>query len=148
MGFGGGFRPYNATPFGEPEWKHLYEKITEEAMKLDHALAAVRDADYIVGVTHYSPTVDTMGDEPAALHPYLGSSELGDVLERHQVIFAVHGHAHRGRCQGCTQNGVAVYNVAMPIVGRPLVWRFEPRAGRGAPAPPQPIAVGAAVPSD
>ncbi|HUZ02904.1 MAG TPA: metallophosphoesterase [Thermomicrobiaceae bacterium] len=132
VGFGGGFRPYNLEAFGEPEWKTLYDKIVEEGRKLDRALAGVHDADYIVAVTHYSPTVDTMGDEPPALHPYLGSSELGEAIERHDVLFAIHGHAHRGRREGCTDRGTPVFNVSMPIVTQPLIWSLEPRGARHA----------------
>lgn len=144
IGFGGGFRPFNLEPFGESAWKALYDKVIEESRKLDRGLSAVKDCDYLVALTHYSPTVDTMGDEPAALHPYLGSSELGQALERHQVLFAVHGHAHRGRAEGCTDRGIPVYNVALPVVGRPLVWRFDPRR---ADAIAEPILVGSDGPS-
>lgn len=128
IGFGGGFRPHNLEAFGEGAWKQLYSKVIEEARKLDRGLAEVEGSDYIVAVTHYSPTRDTMGDEPQELYPYLGSSELGDTLDRYPVLFAIHGHAHRGRLEGCTDNGVAVFNVAAPIVQRPLVWRFDERA--------------------
>lgn len=141
VGFGGGFRPYNIESFGEPEWKRLYEKTVEESRKLDRALSAVREADYTVAVTHYSPTVDTMGEEPAALHPYLGSSQLGDAMERYQVLFAVHGHAHRGRREGCTDNGIPVFNVALPIVTRPLVWRFDLLGGETAEPDPDAMLV-------
>ena len=127
IGFGGGFRPYNLEPFGETAWKVLYDKVIEESRKLDRGLTAVAGCDYRVALTHYSPTADTMGDEPPALHPYLGSSELGQALERHQVLFAVHGHAHRGRSEGCTDQGIPVYNVALPVVRRPVIWRFDPR---------------------
>lgn len=124
-GFGGGFRPYNVVPFGEMGWKAFYEKIIEESTKLDRALDAVHDADFVIGVTHYSPTIETMGDEPDQLHMFLGSSDLGDALERHQAFFGIHGHAHRGRYEGHTPNGVPVFNVAMPIIGRPLIWRLS-----------------------
>lgn len=134
VGFGGGFRPYNLASFGEPEWKQFYNKVVEESRKLDRGLSAVRDADYIVAVTHYSPAVDTMGDEPEALYPYLGSSELGDAMERHEVLFAVHGHAHRGRLEGCTDNGIPVFNVAMHVVEGPMVWRFDPRMKESSPS--------------
>lgn len=148
VGFGGGFRPFSASPFGEPEWKYLYAKIVEESRKLDRGLSAVHGADYVVAVTHYSPTIDTMGDEPEALHPYLGSSELGDALDRHKPMFAVHGHAHRGRLEGCTAEGVPVFNVAMTIVEQPLVWRFDHPGDDERPREPvligQPNAAGAA----
>ncbi|MDI3341863.1 MAG: metallophosphoesterase [Sphaerobacter sp.] len=138
VGFGGGFRPYSLESFGEPEWKLLYDKVVEESRKLDRGLAAVSDCDYLVAMTHYSPTVDTMGDEPPPLYPFLGSSELGQALERHGVLFAVHGHAHRGRRDGCTDQGIPVFNVALPVVQRPLIWRFDPRRPE---AVAQPVAV-------
>ena len=50
VGFGGGFRPYGASPFGEPEWKYLYAKIVEETRKLDRGLAAVSGADHIIAM--------------------------------------------------------------------------------------------------
>lgn len=128
VGFGGGFRPYNLTPFGEGEWKQLHGKIVEETRKLDRAFAAVSGADYLIGLTHYAPTAETMGEEPEQLFPYLGSSELGDALERYNAFLGVHGHAHRGRLEGCTANGVPVFNVAMPIVDCPVVWEFKPAA--------------------
>lgn len=127
VGFGGGFRPYHLTAFGEEEWKTLHEKTTTECRKLDRALSAVRGADYVIAMLHYSPTVTTMGDEPAALYPYLGSSELGDTLERHAVHFAVHGHAHLGQPKGQTAGGVAVYNVALSVIIEPRVWKLAPR---------------------
>ena len=136
VGFGGGFRPYNLTSFGEPEWKYLYQKVVEESRKLERALAAVHDADHIIAITHYSPTVETMGDEPEALYSYLGSSELGDALERHRVLFALHGHAHRGFVQGLTMSGVPVFNVSLPVVQQPVVWEI---GGDGSVAGPTPV---------
>jgi Icc-related predicted phosphoesterase len=126
VGFGGGFRPFNLTPFGEPEWKHFYGKIVEETRKLDRAFAAISGADYLIGLMHYGPTPDTMGDEPADIHPFLGSSELGDALERFKAFMGIHGHAHRGRLEGCTANGIPVFNVAMPIIDCPVVWELRP----------------------
>ncbi len=127
VGFGGGFRPFNVVPFGEPGWKDFYDKIIDESGKLDRGLHAVRDADYVIGVTHYSPTIETMGHEPEQLYMFLGSSELGDALERHRAFLGIHGHAHRGRSEGHTPKGVPVFNVAMPIIGRPLIWKLSHR---------------------
>lgn len=128
VGFGGGFRPFNLTPFGEPEWKHLYGKIVEETRKLDRAFAALSGADYRIGLMHYGPTAETMGEEPPEIHPFLGSSELGDALERFGALMGIHGHAHRGRLEGCTANGIPVFNVAMPIIDCPIVWDLRPPA--------------------
>jgi hypothetical protein len=68
-----------------------------------------------------------MGEEPEQLYPYLGSSDLGDALERNRVHFAIHGHAHRGHREGRTANGIVVYNVAMPIISQPRIWEFNPK---------------------
>jgi Icc-related predicted phosphoesterase len=126
-GFGGGFRPYNVVPFGEVGWKDFYEKIMEETAKFDRALLDVHEADYVIGVTHYSPCIETMGHEPEQLYMFLGSSELGDALERHRAFLGIHGHAHRGQFEGHTPNGIPVFNVAMPIIGRPLIWKLSHR---------------------
>lgn len=34
------------------------------------------------------------------------------------MSLVVHGHAHRGQLEGRTKNGVAVYNVSMPLLTR------------------------------
>ena len=127
VGFGGGFRPYNVVPFGEWAWKDFYQKVIEETVKFDRALLEVRDADYVIGVSHYSPSIETMGHEPEQLYMFLGSSELGDALERHRAFLGIHGHAHRGQYEGRTPNGIPVFNVAMPLIGRPLIWKFSHR---------------------
>jgi Icc-related predicted phosphoesterase len=67
-------------------------------------------------VTHYAPIADTVKGEPEQIYPYLGSGRLSEVVDRHQAIFAVHGHAHHGSLEGKTTGGIPVYNVAMQLL--------------------------------
>ena len=67
-------------------------------------------------VTHYSPIVETVKGEPEQIYPYLGSSRLAEVIDRHQAVLAVHGHAHHGALEGKTTGGIPVYNVALPLL--------------------------------
>jgi hypothetical protein len=60
------------------------------------------------------------------------------------VLLAVHGHAHRGRLEGCTTGGIPVFNVAMPIVDCPVVWKFEPLGKNGKAPKIEPIPIGSA----
>ena len=56
------------------------------------------------------------------IFPFLGSSRLGETIDRFKVSAVVHGHAHHGRYQGRTPRGALVYNVAFPVEkssGRP-----------------------------
>ncbi len=60
--------------------------------------------------------------EPLEILPFLGSSRLGETIDRFKVSAVVHGHAHQGRYEGRTPGGARVYNVARSIekpTGRP-----------------------------
>jgi Icc-related predicted phosphoesterase len=65
---------------------------------------------------HYSPIAETIKGEPEVIYPFLGSSRLAEPLERRKVVAAFHGHAHAGKLEGTTSNGVKVYNVAKHIL--------------------------------
>jgi hypothetical protein len=56
--------------------------------------------------------------EPLEIYPFLGSSRLEEPLGRYPVSMVFHGHAHRGKPEGVTKNGVPVYNVSMPLLTR------------------------------
>lgn len=114
-GFIGGFGRGVLTAFGEPEVKAFVQTAINETLKLERALSMLRTEKRIV-VTHYSPVVDTVRGEPEQIFPYLGSGRLAEVIDRHQAILAVHGHAHHGALEGKTTGGVPVYNVALPLL--------------------------------
>ena len=48
--------------------------------------------------------------------PYLGSSRLSEVIDRHGAVLALHGHAHHGKPDGKTTAGVPVHNVALSLL--------------------------------
>jgi Icc-related predicted phosphoesterase len=114
-GFMGGFGRGTLTAFGEPEIKSFVQSAVDETLKLERALSMLR-TDKRVVVTHYAPIVDTVRGEPAEIYPYLGSGRLSEVIDRHQAVLAVHGHAHHGALEGRTTGGVPVYNVAIGLL--------------------------------
>jgi Icc-related predicted phosphoesterase len=113
-GFPGGFGRGALTAFGEPEVKAFVQAAIDEALKLERALSQLRTQKRVV-VLHYAPIGDTVKGEPQEIYPYLGSSRLGEVVDRHGADLVVHGHAHAGSPEGKTTAGCPVYNVAMAI---------------------------------
>jgi Icc-related predicted phosphoesterase len=116
-GFCGGFGRHTLEPWGEPIIKAYVQEAVEETLKLEKALARVRNMPK-VAVLHYAPIAGTVAGEPEQIYPFLGSSRLEEPLNRYQVTCAVHGHAHRGSPEGRTLAGIPVYNVAMPLLRR------------------------------
>src|SRR5215831_19459674 len=114
-GFVGGFGRGVLTSFGEKEIKAFVQASIDETMKLERALAMLRTPKIVI-VTHYSPVVDTVRGEPTEIWPYLGSSRLAEVIDRHKATIAVHGHAHHGQLEGRTIGGVPVHNVALSLL--------------------------------
>jgi len=122
-GFMGGYGRGELAPFGEPIAKAFVQEAMDEARKLENALRTIR-TDRSVAVLHYSPTVETLEGEPAAIYQYLGSQRLADAIDRFDHVKAVvHGHAHHGKYEGSTPRGTPVYNVAQFVLkekfGRP-----------------------------
>ena len=113
-GFHGGFGRGVLTPFGEPEVKQFVQASLDEALKLERALSMLRTEKRVV-VTHYAPVVETVRGEPLEIYPYLGTSRLAEVIDRHGAAMAFHGHAHHGFADGKTPGGVPVHNVAMGL---------------------------------
>jgi len=124
-GFLGGFGRGVLTAFGEPEVKAFVQAAIDETMKLERALSQLRSPKTVV-VLHYAPVRDTVKGEPAEIFPYLGSSRLAEVVDRHQADLVLHGHAHHGAPDGKTTAGVPVANVALSL----LQAQSPPRAFR------------------
>lgn len=114
-GFCGGFAPYELMPFGEGGIKKFVEISEREAIKLDYGLAQLHTPRKIA-ITHYAPIKETIVGEPEPIFPFLGSSRLERVLERHRPFMALHGHAHKGTFSAETGSGVHVFNVALHIL--------------------------------
>ena len=69
-----------------------------------------------VVVLHYAPIVTTVEGEHPEIYPFLGTSRLAEVIDRHGADLVVHGHAHNGKCDGKTPGGVPVHNVAITLL--------------------------------
>lgn len=117
-GFGGGFANARASDFGEREMKAFCARTRRMAQGLGAALDAL-DSDVRIALTHYAPIPDTLVGEPRELFPFLGCEELGRAIDTAGAHLAVHGHAHHGCEQGLTPGGVAVRNVAQPVIAAP-----------------------------
>src|ERR1700704_3695500 len=127
-GFPGGFGRGALTAFGDPEVKAFVQAAIDEALKLERAMSQLRTAKRVV-LLHYAPIGDTIRGEAPEIYPYLGSSRLAEVIDRHGADIVFHGHAHHGSPDGKTIAGIPVHNVAMQILQRqepPAVFRtFE-----------------------
>lgn len=114
-GFLGGFGRGVLTAFGEREVKAFVQAAIDEALKLERAVAQLRTPKRVI-VVHYSPIPATVQGEAAEIFPYLGTSRLAEVIDRHGADLVVHGHAHHGMPDGKTVAGIPVHNVALHLL--------------------------------
>jgi len=114
-GFIGGFGRGVLTAFGEPEIKAFVKASIDEAMKLERAMSQLRSLKRVV-VLHYAPIAATVSGEAPEIYPYLGSSRLAEVVDRHGAELILHGHAHHGSLNGKTTTGIPVHNVAITLL--------------------------------
>jgi Icc-related predicted phosphoesterase len=114
-GFVGGFGRGVLTAFGEPEIKTFVRAGIDEALRLERAMSQLRTKKRVV-VLHYAPIVTTVEGEHPEIYPFLGTSRLAEVIDRHGADLVVHGHAHNGKCDGKTPGGVPVHNVAITLL--------------------------------
>src|SRR5579863_6698961 len=114
-GFVGGFGRGVLTAFGEPEVKTFVRASIDEALKLERAMSQLRTKKRVV-VLHYAPVVTTVEGEAPEIFPFLGTSRLAEVVDRHGADLVLHGHAHNGQPEGKTAGGVPVHNVAITLL--------------------------------
>jgi Icc-related predicted phosphoesterase len=114
-GFIGGFGRGVLTAFGEPEIKTFVRASIDEALKLERAMSQLRTKKRVV-VLHYAPIAATVEGEAPEIFPFLGTSRLAEVVDRHGADLVVHGHAHNGKPDGRTTGGVPVHNVAITLL--------------------------------
>jgi Icc-related predicted phosphoesterase len=114
-GFVGGFGRGVLTAFGEREIKDFVRASIDEAVKLERAMSQLRSGKRVV-VLHYSPIAATVQGEAPEIFPFLGTSRLAEVVDRHGADLVVHGHAHHGQLEGKTVGGVPVHNVAITLL--------------------------------
>ena len=114
-GFAGGFGRRALGPWGEEIIKKFVREAIDEALKLESALARLRN-DHLVALLHYAPIQATVEGEPIDIYPFLGCSRLEDPITRFPVSAVFHGHAHHGAPEGRTRNNVPVYNVSASLM--------------------------------
>ena len=114
-GFVGGFGRGVLTAFGEAEIKTFVRASIDETLKLERGLSQLRTKKRVV-VLHYAPIAATIVGEDPELAPFLGTSRLAEVIDRHGADLVVHGHAHHGSLHGKTLGGVSVHNVAITLL--------------------------------
>jgi Icc-related predicted phosphoesterase len=114
-GFAGGFGRRALGPWGEDIMKQFVHEAVNEALKLESALARLRN-DHRIAILHYSPIKGTVEGEPLEIFPFLGCSRLEEPLGRYPVTAVFHGHAHHGQPEGRTAKNVPVYNVSMSLM--------------------------------
>jgi len=114
-GFAGGFGRRALGPWGEEIVKRFVREAVNEALKLESALARLRN-DRLVALIHYAPIEGTVEGEPLDIYPFLGCSRLEEPITRFPVSAVFHGHAHHGAPEGRTRNGVPVYNVSASLM--------------------------------
>jgi Icc-related predicted phosphoesterase len=116
-GFGGGFVDACGSEFGEPEMKAFVGHTRRLADNLYRALRELR-TDVRIALLHFAPIPETLGSERREIYPFLGSYLLGEAIDRAGADLVIHGHAHHGVEHGTTPGGIAVRNVAVPVIRR------------------------------
>ena len=114
-GFVGGFGRGALTAFGEREIKAFVNSAINEALKLETAMSQLRAPKRVV-VLHYAPIQSTVVGELPEIYPYLGTSRLIEVIDRHGADLVLHGHAHHGCQDGKSTAGIPVHNVALSLL--------------------------------
>jgi Icc-related predicted phosphoesterase len=129
-GFGGGFAGACGSDFGEPEMKAFIRHTKEHAGRLEQLLGEL-DSDVRLALLHYAPVEETLRGERLEIYPFLGSYLLAEAIDRAGADLVIHGHAHNGAEKGLTPGGVAVRNVAQPVIRQPYtVYEVEPTGAR------------------
>lgn len=118
-GFVGGFPGSHLTDYGEPSLRAMYRETGAEVEALEAGLGAVATCDLRLVVLHYSPTAGTLVGEPEGIWTFLGSDRLAAPIRQHEPDLVVHGHAHAGSFEDRIGT-VPVYNVSVPVLGRPF----------------------------
>jgi Icc-related predicted phosphoesterase len=123
-GFVGGFFPGSHLPdFGEPILRAVYAETSAEVEALEAGLTKVAGCPLRIVLLHYSPSAETLEGERREIWSQLGTDRLAGPIVEHRPDLVLHGHAHGGRFEG-SLDGVPVFNVSVPVLGRDF-WVFE-----------------------
>src|SRR3954469_9720442 len=122
-GFVGGFRGLGLPDFGEPSLRGIYAETSAEVEALAAGLQQIALCPLRIALLHYAPTPETLQGEPREIWTFLGSDRLAAPILEHRPDLVLHGHAHAGTFQASLE-GVPVYNVSVPVMGKDF-WVFE-----------------------
>jgi Icc-related predicted phosphoesterase len=122
-GFVGGFHGLGLPDFGEPSMRAIYAETGAEVEALSQGLREIAACDFRIALLHYAPLAETLHGEPPEIWALLGSERLAAPILEHRPDLVLHGHAHAGRFEA-SLDGVPVYNVSVPVMGRDF-WVFE-----------------------
>lgn len=123
-GFCGGFGRATLEPWGEETIKRFVFEAVNESLKLESALARIKDFPTRIALTHYAPVKGTIEGENPEIAAFLGCSRLAEPIDKFGAALAFHGHAHKGRMTAATAGGVPVHNVVMKLLNREIGRRF------------------------
>jgi uncharacterized protein len=116
-GFVGGFDGHHIPDFGEPLLRTVYDETSADVEALGAGLRAVAACPLRIVLLHYAPVGTTLEGEPREIWAFLGSDRLAAPIAEHRPHVVLHGHAHAGSFEGDI-DGVPVYNVSAPVIGR------------------------------
>lgn len=123
-GFCGGFDEATLEPWGEQMVKQFVLEAVNESLKLETALARLRQFEKRIALLHYAPVRSTIEGENPEIAAFLGCSRLAEPIDKFAATLAIHGHAHRGQVTGQTARGRPVYNAAMELLDERLGRRY------------------------
>ena len=125
-GFGGGFAGACGSDFGEPEMKAFIRHTKATAQRLEELLGDL-DTDVRSRCSTTPPSRRRLRGERLEIYPFLGSYLLAEAIDRAGADLVLHGHAHNGAEKGLTPGGIAVRNVAQPVIRQAYaVYELEP----------------------
>ena len=117
-GFAGGFGDRLLQPWGEPVLKQFVHEAAEEAIKLELGLAKLTTSTRGWCSCIMRPSWTLCWEKPRKLSHFWVPVAWRSPSTAYRATAVFHGHAHHGALEGRTRDGIPVYNVALPLLGR------------------------------
>ncbi|MFX1540211.1 MAG: metallophosphoesterase [Promethearchaeota archaeon] len=103
----------------------IREHYTKRVVTLDSLLKKAKTkTPYTILLTHYTPTFSTLKGETQRTFAQMGSKRVEELLVKHSIPLAIHGHAHRG-VRKIKVASTQIYNVALPLNRRIVQFKFQ-----------------------
>lgn len=109
------------TPKRERLIERGKQRLTPQLQTLEELLTTLPNLPHVI-LTHYATTVATIIGEVEAQYELHGSRKVNELADQksEQIVGIFHGHTHLGALRGKTAQGIPVFNVALPVLGRTL----------------------------